>query len=89
VFTANSGSGYAVRVLKQPSSSDVLAFIEPVVGAAPVTLPGENIYPAVTGTAAIGNVGASVLQYDGSVSGSTVTMFIAPSLMSGPIKVGG
>jgi hypothetical protein len=45
------GSGYAVRVLKQPSSSDVLAFIPPVVGAAPVTLPGENIYPAITATA--------------------------------------
>jgi hypothetical protein len=85
VFTANSGSGYAVRVLKQPSSSDVLAFIEPVVGAAPVTLPGENIYPAVT-TAAIGNVGGGTTV--NSVSGSTVTMFIAPSLMSGPIKVG-
>jgi hypothetical protein len=85
VFTAGSGSGYAVRVLKQPSSSDVLAFIQPVVGAAPVTLPGENIYPAVT-TAAIDTVGGGT-RVD-SVSGSTVTMFIAPSLMSGPIKVG-
>jgi hypothetical protein len=85
VFTAGLASGYAVRVLKQPSSSDVLAFIEPVVGAAPVTLPGENIYPAVT-TAAIGNVGGGTTV--NSVSGSTVTMFIAPSLMSGPIKVG-
>ena len=53
VFTANSVSGYAVRVLKQPSSSDVLAFIEPVVGAAPVTLPGENIYPDITATALV------------------------------------
>jgi hypothetical protein len=85
VFTANSFSGYAVRVLKQPSSSDVLAFIQPVVGAAPVTLPGENIYPAVT-TAAIDTVGGGTRV--NSVSGSTVTMFIAPSLMSGPIKVG-
>jgi hypothetical protein len=85
VFTANSGSGYAVRVLKQPSSSDVLAFIPPVVGAAPVTLPGENIYPTVT-TAAIDTVGGGTRV--NSVSGSTVTMFIAPSLMNGPIKVG-
>jgi hypothetical protein len=85
VFTANSDSGYAVRVLKQPSSSDVLAFIEPVVGAAPVTLPGENIYPTVT-TAAI-SVDGGGTRVD-SVSGYTVTMFIAPSLMSGPIKVG-
>jgi hypothetical protein len=85
VFTANSFSGYAVRVLKQPSSSDVLAFIEPVVGAAPVTLPGENIYPAVT-TAAIDTAGGGTRV--NSVSGDQVTMFIAPSLMSGPIKVG-
>jgi hypothetical protein len=85
VFTANSFSGYAVRVLKQPSSSDITAFIEPVVGAAPVTLPGENIYPAVT-TAAIDTVGGGTRV--SSVSGEEVTMFIAPSLMSGPIKVG-
>jgi hypothetical protein len=61
VFTANSGSGYAVRVLKQPSSSDVLAFVPPVVGAAPVTLPGENIYPAITATGTTTNqVGTTV-----------------------------
>jgi hypothetical protein len=85
VFTADATSGYAVRVLKQPSSSDVLAFIQPVVGAAPVTLPGENIYPAVT-TAAIDTAGGGT-RVD-SVSGSRVTMFIDPSLMDGPIKVG-
>jgi hypothetical protein len=61
VFTANSGSGYAVRVLKQPSSSDVLAFIPTVVGAAPVTLPGENIHPAITATGTTTNqVGTTV-----------------------------
>jgi hypothetical protein len=53
VFTANNASGYAVRVLRQPSSSDVLAFISPDIGAAPVTLPGENIYPAITATALV------------------------------------
>ena len=49
-FTWTAVATSAYRVLKQPSSSDVLAFIEPVVGTAPVTLPGENIYPTVTGT---------------------------------------
>jgi hypothetical protein len=62
VFTANSASGYAVRVLKQPSSSDVLAFIEPVVGAAPVTLPGENIYPDITATALVNGAILTLLQ---------------------------
>jgi hypothetical protein len=49
-FSWTTSPTAAYMILKQPSSSDVLAFIEPVVGAAPVTLPGENIYPAFTGT---------------------------------------
>ena len=62
-FTAASTSAY--RILKQPVSNDVLAFIVPTVGAAPVQLPGENIYPDVTGTDTV----------DGAVtSGVNVTM---------------
>jgi hypothetical protein len=77
VFTANSGSGHAVRVLKQPSSSDVLAFIEPVVGAAPVTLPGENIYPTVTAT---GKTNA--------VMSSTVTVTMLATIEDLGLKIG-
>jgi hypothetical protein len=79
VFTANSGSGYAVRVLKQPSSSDVLAFIQPVVGAAPVTLPGENIYPAITATALVNGA---------IIAPSPPTMNIILDTNVGTIKVG-
>ena len=82
VFTANSGSGYAVRVLKQPSSSDVLAFIQPVVGATPVTLPGENIYPATAATALV----------NGAIAGpfaiSPPTMNVVLDTNVGTIKVG-
>ena len=38
----------AYRVLKQPVTYDVLAFIQPVVGENPIDLPGENIYPTAT-----------------------------------------
>jgi hypothetical protein len=82
VFTANSGSGYAVRVLKQPSSSDVLAFIEPVVGAAPVTLPGENIYPATAATALVNGA------ITGPFSASPPTMNIVLDTNVGTIEVG-
>ena len=44
-FTATASATAAYRILKQPTVGEVLAFIEPVVGSAPITLPGENIYP--------------------------------------------
>jgi len=65
-FTATAGATAAYRILKQPTSNDVLAFIQPVVGSAPIDLPGENIYPAVT---------AANKVVDGAVtSGDVVTM---------------
>ena len=33
------------RIIKQPTPNDVIAFVTPVVGSAPIDLPGENIYP--------------------------------------------
>jgi hypothetical protein len=83
--TSTSATNQSFVILKQPSSSDVYSAFTRVVGSSPVTLPGENIYPAVT-TAAI-SVDGGGTRVD-SVSGYTVTMFIAPSLMDGPIKVG-
>ena len=80
VFTADNDS--AVRVLKQPSSSDVSAFIEPVVGAAPVTLPGENIYPATAATALVNGA------ITGPFSSSPPTMNIILDTNVGTIKVG-
>jgi hypothetical protein len=85
VFTAGVTSGYAVRVLKQPSSSDVLAFIEPVVGdtestligSTPIDLPGENIYPTVTAT---GKTNA--------VMSSTVTVTMLATIEDLGLKIG-
>jgi len=64
-MTCTAGATAAYRVLKQPVADDVIAFIEPVVGSAPIDLPGENIYPAVSNTDTV----------NGAVtSGTTVTM---------------
>ncbi len=49
-FTTTAAATAAYRVLRQPAQSDVLAFVQPVVGASPVNLPGENIYPTVNNT---------------------------------------
>jgi hypothetical protein len=83
--TSTSATNQSFVILKQPSSSDVYSAFTRVVGSSPVTLPGENIYPTVT-TAAIDTVGGGTTV--DSVSGFTVRMFIAPSLIIGPIKVG-
>ena len=42
-FTCTAAAVDAYRVLKQPSPSDVLVFVEPVVGATPVPIPGEDV----------------------------------------------
>jgi len=44
-LTATAGATAAYRILKQPVADDILAFIEPVIGSAPIDLPGENTYP--------------------------------------------
>ena len=64
VFT--TGSTNALTLKKQPSSNDIMAFVSPVIGANPINIPGEDIYPAVTAVDKVVN---------GAVSSSTsVTM---------------
>jgi hypothetical protein len=47
-FTTTAGATAAYRLLKQPVASDVLSFVEPVIGAAPISIQGENAYPIAT-----------------------------------------
>ena len=49
-ISCTSGSGASFKVIKQPTSDDVLSFLTPTVGSDPETLPGEDIYPAVSNT---------------------------------------
>lgn len=45
-FTSTSTrASNALTIDRQPLPSDLLAFVEPVVGSAPIQIPGENIYP--------------------------------------------
>mgnify|MGYP003116699128 CR=1 FL=1 len=70
-FTTTAAATAAYRVLKQPTSNDILAFIGPVVGSAPIDLPGENIYPAVTGTDTVNgarDVSALAITMDSAVA---------------------
>lgn len=69
-MTCTAGTTAAYRVLKQPVDMDVLAFIEPVVGAAPIDLPGENIYPAVNGTDAVASTSGSAITMENAVAGT-------------------
>ena len=56
-FTTTAGATAAYRILKQPVADDVVAFIQPVVGSAPIDLPGEKIYPAVSNTDTVDGTG--------------------------------
>jgi len=70
-FTTTAVATAAYRVLKQPTSYDVLAFVEPVVGSAPIDLPGENIYPAISNTdttAAARDTSALAITMDSAVA---------------------
>jgi hypothetical protein len=56
-FTTTAGATAAYRVLRQPTSNDILSFVSPVIGSAPIDLPGENIYPAVSNTDTVDGTG--------------------------------
>jgi len=71
-----AGTTAAYRIIKQPASSDVLAFVSPVIGAAPITLPGENIYPTVNNTDTV----------DGATT--TATKIVMDTNVADKMKVG-
>ncbi len=68
-FIATAGATAAYRILRQPVADDILSFVEPVIGSAPIDLPGENIYPAVSNTDTVNGVVSS-----GGSAPYTVTM---------------
>ena len=65
-FTITSTATKTLTSKKQPSGDDIMAFVSPTIGATPVNIPGEDIYPAITAADKVVN---------GAVSGSpAVTM---------------
>ena len=47
-FTCTVANDKALQIRRQPVFNDVIAFNSPVAGAAPLNIPGENIYPTAT-----------------------------------------
>ena len=63
-ISCSSSSGASLRIIKQPTSEDVISFMQPTVGAAPEKLPGENEYPAISNTDTV----------DGAITGGGSTI---------------
>jgi len=40
----------ALTIDRQPTDGDIMAFVERTIGAAPVNIPGEDIYPSISDT---------------------------------------
>ena len=74
IFTVTSLK--SLKILRQPVSSDVLAFVTRTIGAAPLQIEGEDIYPAVTDTDVVdGDFGAGTTSHivmDNNVAGKMV-----------------
>ena len=95
-FTAAATAAY--RVLKQPVPNDVLSFLTPTVGSEPETLPGENIYPAISDTDTVDGViagGGSVIKVvmDNNVAtnlvvGDKITAATSTSTVDGAVSSG-
>jgi hypothetical protein len=79
-MTCTAATTAAYRILKQPVADDVLAFIQPVVGSAPIDLPGENIYPTITTAADATSEGGTTV--NGASTGTTVTTHVASATIA-------
>ena len=79
-FTFTATSTRSLSINKQPQSKDIMAFITATVGDLPITIPGENIYPAVTTAADSTSEGGTTV--DGSSTGTTVTTHVVSSTIA-------
>ena len=57
-FATTAATTAAYRLLSQPTKNDTISFLQPVIGSAPIDLPGEDTYPTVTASGKI-NVAVS------------------------------
>ena len=78
--SVTSSSGQSFKIVRQPTTDDILSFVERTVGSAPEALPGENEYP----TERLAFIGDDV---NGAVTTGTVVRMDAVDL-SAVIAVG-
>ena len=79
-FTIGTGTSNALSIKKQPESKDIITFITATVGATPIDIPGEDIYP----TARDAFTGDDI---NGAITSGSVVRMDAPDL-SAVIAVG-
>ena len=94
-ISCSSASGASFQIIKQPTPNDVLSFTSPTIGAAPETLPGENIYPAISDTDTIDGAvaNASKVVMDANVAdniavGDKVTTAVISEQVDGAVTSG-
>jgi len=94
-ISCTSASTASFQIIKQPTSSDILSFLTPTIGAAPETLPGENIYPAISDTDTIDGAvaNASKVVMDANVAdniavGDKVTTAVISEQVDGAVTSG-
>ena len=97
-ITASSASTASFTIKKQPATSDILAFVQPVIGSAPEDLPGEDIYPSVSNTDTVDGVivgGGSVVKVvmdtnvaDKMAVGDKITAAVATDTVDGAVTSG-
>ena len=79
IACAVSTAAKCYQIIKQPTEADVLAFVSPVIGAAPSFIQSEDIFPInsaraeFTGDDVNGAVtSGAIIQIDGTVSGNVI-----------------
>jgi len=71
----------AFTIDRQPTTGDIMAFVTRTIGAAPVNIPGEDIYPAITaGQPNATSEGGTTV--NGSSTGTTVTTHVVSNTIA-------
>ena len=78
-FTTTAAAAVSYKVLKQPSQQDILSILNLTVGSDPENLPGEDVFPTVTGTDTV----ASSIAGGGSVVKVVMSAAVASTMVVG------
>ena len=70
----------AFTIDRQPTTGDIMAFVTRTIGAAPVNIPGEDIYPAITTTGDATSEGGTTV--NGASTGTTVTTHVVANTIA-------